>query len=361
MVTAKAARTCWRLAATTLLLLIALLLIHDPTITTAATAAAAPMSKTGTFYDTLEVKPTASADAIKKAYRTLAKKYHPDKSDDPQAQAKFIEVSSAYETLSDPSRRREYDMELSAPKFPSHQGSRGHQGRGYPQNHHPFGRDPMSAFQNGRGGGYAFETRTVNGRTYTFSYSFGHQGHGSEQWFGQAAPPSLLSQLWTALWLSPLPMIFTIVGVYWCFSGCCGGKTIKQEETAPRPAASRREIGSDVQSIISQRKCIAVVPCNKASLQLLSDVKIAFRSDPICFCTSDSRGIGRSDSEWIGDSTLSVVATSKGGARWCLLSASTCRGETARTVLGDWLVKLLNGEVKWVDTSVEKPPHNIIR
>ena len=48
-------------------------------------------------------------DEIKKAYRSLAKKYHPDVSKEPNAQEKFIEVQEAYDCLSDPSKRENYD------------------------------------------------------------------------------------------------------------------------------------------------------------------------------------------------------------------------------------------------------------
>ena len=62
------------------------------------------------FYKVLGVKKDASADEIKKAYRTLARKHHPDKNpDNAAAETKFKEVSEAYDVLSDPKRRKEYD------------------------------------------------------------------------------------------------------------------------------------------------------------------------------------------------------------------------------------------------------------
>lgn len=64
------------------------------------------------FYDTLGVEPTSTADNIKKAYRKLAMKWHPDKNPDNkhEAEAKFKEISSAYEVLSDESKRKLYDQ-----------------------------------------------------------------------------------------------------------------------------------------------------------------------------------------------------------------------------------------------------------
>src|SRR5437870_4006118 len=63
-----------------------------------------------TLYDTLGVKKGASADEIKKAYRKLAAKYHPDKNPgDTSAEEKFKEVQNAYDVLSDTEKRKQYD------------------------------------------------------------------------------------------------------------------------------------------------------------------------------------------------------------------------------------------------------------
>jgi molecular chaperone DnaJ len=63
-----------------------------------------------TLYDTLGVKKGASADEIKKAYRKLAAKYHPDKNPgDASAEEKFKEVQNAYDVLSDAEKRKRYD------------------------------------------------------------------------------------------------------------------------------------------------------------------------------------------------------------------------------------------------------------
>lgn len=63
------------------------------------------------FYEVLEVPRTATADQIKKAYRKLAQKYHPDKNPgDKQAEAKFKEANEAHAVLSDPQKRQVYDQ-----------------------------------------------------------------------------------------------------------------------------------------------------------------------------------------------------------------------------------------------------------
>ncbi len=62
------------------------------------------------LYETLEVSSNASADEIKKAYRKLARKYHPDINKSPEAEEKFKEINAAYEILSDEEKRKKYDM-----------------------------------------------------------------------------------------------------------------------------------------------------------------------------------------------------------------------------------------------------------
>jgi curved DNA-binding protein CbpA len=74
-------------------------------------------------YGLLEVARAATDDDIRKAYRRLARKHHPDANpDDPRAEERFKEIQQAYETLSNPKRRRAYD-ERSRPSPQRHAAS----------------------------------------------------------------------------------------------------------------------------------------------------------------------------------------------------------------------------------------------
>jgi molecular chaperone DnaJ len=94
------------------------------------------------LYDLLGVARDADADAIKKAYRRLARQFHPDVNPDPSAQEQFKQVSAAYEVLSDPQKRAAYDR--GADPFG---GGFGGQGAGFSFT------DIMDAFFGGNAGG----------------------------------------------------------------------------------------------------------------------------------------------------------------------------------------------------------------
>lgn len=105
------------------------------------------------YYEVLGVSKDATQEEIKKAYRRLARKYHPDANpDDPQAEEKFKEISSAYEVLSDPEKRKQYD----AGRMFFGRGAQGPGGfRTWQQQGAPFTGDWADLFKDLFGGGFA--------------------------------------------------------------------------------------------------------------------------------------------------------------------------------------------------------------
>jgi len=115
-------------------------------------------------YQTLGVPRTASAEDIRKAYRELARKYHPDlHPDDEAAKAKFKQVQAAFDVLNDPSKREMYDRYGSSFEGVGPGGPRGGWGGG------PF---PGGGFPGG-GGGAEIDLESLFGGAGGFEQMFG--------------------------------------------------------------------------------------------------------------------------------------------------------------------------------------------
>ena len=105
------------------------------------------------YYDILGVPKNATADEIKKAYRTLAFKYHPDRNQgNAEAEEKFKQISAAYDVLGDEAKRRQYDMGGYSQSSYSNAGSQTQQQyqRQYQYTYqNPFGEDNFWEWFNG--------------------------------------------------------------------------------------------------------------------------------------------------------------------------------------------------------------------
>lgn len=140
------------------------------------------------FYDILEVNDNATSEEIKKSYRKLSLKYHPDKNNNSsESQAKFQKIGEAYETLSDNDKKNQYDMMRNNPfakmmgqGFPPGQG----QGQGFPpgfMNGFPPGFPPgfMNMNMNGPGFGHNGPQDPID-EIFSNIFGFGQDnGHGN--------------------------------------------------------------------------------------------------------------------------------------------------------------------------------------
>jgi len=123
------------------------------------------------YYAALGVERGASAEEIKKAYRKLAHKYHPDVSKEPEAEVRFKEIAEAYQTLKDPEKRTAYDALGQRPQGeefrPPPDWARQHAGgnEGFSFDDVAFG-DLFSRFKTARDGGFGAGGDSMPGQDF---------------------------------------------------------------------------------------------------------------------------------------------------------------------------------------------------
>lgn len=132
------------------------------------------------YYKTLGVSKTASQDDIRKAYRKLALKWHPDKNPDNKeaAQAKFQEISSAFEILSDPEKRKLFDQ----------YGEAGINPNAMPEEAGAPGGVPFTGMRAGPGGGTHSFSFSSNGGPGMMHGGFSNPNDIFAQFFGTRDP-----------------------------------------------------------------------------------------------------------------------------------------------------------------------------
>lgn len=126
-------------------------------------------------YEALEVGQNASSDEIKKAYRTLSLKYHPDRNTSPEAIGKFQKINDAHANLSDKQNRAEYDMKLKGIANPFNNGGQ------------EFGdlNNIFNAFVSGMNG-------RTNVRSFNVNNNAGFSGHFAQQ---MNKPPPIIRNI----------------------------------------------------------------------------------------------------------------------------------------------------------------------
>jgi curved DNA-binding protein len=122
------------------------------------------------YYQTLGVSKSASQDEIKKAYRKLAQKWHPDRNkDDPDAQSTFAKINEAYEVLSDPDKRKKYDQ----------LGANYKQGQEFDPSDFGFDFSQFGGHPGGGGRGYQYHASGAGDFSDFFEMFFGRAGGGA--------------------------------------------------------------------------------------------------------------------------------------------------------------------------------------
>lgn len=211
------------------------------------------------YYEKLQISNTATELEIKKAFRKLSLEFHPDRNQSPDAQSKFQEINEAYETLSDPNKRRQYDM-----MGGSHDGGNFPFPGGFPGGFH-FG---------GGHGGMPPEMNDIF--EHLFSGSFGGgPGHGSFRVFQNGRPVPQ----------KPPPVQkhiqITLEQAY-------NGFSIVFEMESPH---GKEQIPITVPRGISNNECIVIEEKGHMSGAMRGDIHLIFGIEPHLFFKQDGQDL----------------------------------------------------------------------
>ncbi|MCH5290298.1 MAG: J domain-containing protein [Treponema sp.] len=160
------------------------------------------------LYQTLGVSKTATAEEIKKAYRNLAFKYHPDRnSGDKAAEEKFKQVNSAYSVLGDETKRRQYDLYGSTQSYQQYQRN----GSDFQQTEKESGFYGTGTYGSWNSGGDPFweffnnQENSQHQSRYNQQYSY--------TWTSRNTEKPTRKQAWNMLGRSVLQSLFSIMAL----------------------------------------------------------------------------------------------------------------------------------------------------
>jgi hypothetical protein len=330
-------------------------------------------------YDVLGLGRRSTATEIKKQYRKLAKKYHPDKNQgDSNAQERFVELSTAYETLSDDGKRREYDHELQFGN-PHHQYNHHHH---HPQQrrqqHFQFGNEDQGEeevflFQSADGRIFTttrnrrqfqqqhFSQESHNNPFFDFE-TYGESSQFDSGWWGYVhffflmilfGLNIIIMLLFGLHAISPMALLLLLIGLVMCcvpsrcFNGRAdNGRRRRSNPTPAPPPDEEKDLAEVAEDDFSIKGTIVVVATTDKGRTSLLILKNRYRRDPVQFFML-GKGATIEVAEW--DEACDIIATSKGGKQWAGIQIPGTDGSKTNTV-DMWLLRLIGGEVQWTSS-----------
>lgn len=275
----------------------------------------------------------------------------------PEAQKKFLEITSAYEVLGDDRKRSEYDFSLEEGQH--RRSSRRQQSHPF-QNGHPFQHHFHEMNHEN-----VFMHRTADGRIF---FSMGGAHNFDNHFNYQERRPSLGLLIFQILYSMFAPMIPFVLFVLAIIIVICAGDSkpkrrtpINKHQASPQQqppsdksrALTKRKLPQLHSTFEMKRNIVYVLATNEVTEDFLLTVKSKFATDPLCFMTasqevpinSDGNKANVSDdTNMDGTQSNRILAISRGGERFCEISF-----ESSNQLEG-WLCKIINGEAKWLNS-----------